>query len=91
MALTKQDLDAIEVILDKKLSLNLTPVYEEIHELSNDVKALREQIQQLTITLDKFVKMMSDYKEEFTILKGEVDKIKSFIKEKFGVEIAVQG
>ncbi|MDP2669402.1 MAG: hypothetical protein Q8P07_06295 [bacterium] len=49
MALTKQDLDAIEVILDKKLSLNLTPVYEEIHELSNDVKALREQIQQIAV------------------------------------------
>ena len=35
--------------------------------------------------------MMTDYKDEFILLKGEVDKIKSFIKEKFGVEISIQG
>ena len=47
MALTKQDLDAIEGLLEKKLDLKLVSVHEEIRELTNDVKALREQIQQL--------------------------------------------
>ena len=59
--------------------------------LNPDTAVLEDTLQKLMVTLDNFLKQMSDYKEEFTILKGEVDKIKSFIKEKFGVEIAVQG
>lgn len=72
------------------LKIGLVIVERNIEELRNDVRGLREQIQQLTITLDNFVKMMTDYKEEFTILKAEVDQIKRVFKEKFGVEIAAQ-
>ncbi|MEK9175787.1 MAG: hypothetical protein AAB795_04365 [Patescibacteria group bacterium] len=94
MALTKQDINAIKEVmsqeLDIKLSLRLLPIENKIDNLQQDISGLREQIQQLTITLDNFVKIMTDYKEEFTILKAEVDQMKRIFKEKFGVDIAVQ-
>jgi len=60
---------------------------QEMNEFRHDLNALREQIQQLTITLDAFLKRMTDHEEEFTILKGEVRQIKQILKEKLGVEI----
>lgn len=102
-SITKRDL---EDILDKKLeqyqktiveavdfkfSTLETHIDQRLQKVESEISDLRSEIRRLTITLDNFVKMMTDYKEEFTILKGEVDKIKSFIKEKFGVEIAIQG
>lgn len=90
MALTRQDLKAIDGILDRKFDLKLAPIHQEIQELKNDIAVLREQIQELTITLDKFVKMMTDYNEEFALLKAEVDQIKSVLNEKFGIKIAIQ-
>ncbi len=64
MALTKQDLDAIKTVvkkeiddsLEEKLDLKLAFVHQEIPELKNDISGLREQIQELAVTLDKFVK-----------------------------------
>lgn len=105
MTLTKQDLDAIRIVVHESLDGRVLPIAkdigdlksdivlikQEVNELHNEVSALCEQIQQLTITLDNFVKMMTDYKEEFTILKAEVDQIKRVLKEKLGVQIAVQG
>jgi len=80
-----------------EFDIRLTPIEkklfaieQDIKEIKNDLSGLREQIQQLAITLDNFVKMMTDYKEEFVILKAEVDQIKKVLKEKLGVEIAVQ-
>ncbi|MEK9175221.1 MAG: hypothetical protein AAB795_01360 [Patescibacteria group bacterium] len=40
--------------------------------------------------MGNFVKMMTDSKEEFIILKAEVDQIKKILKEKLGVEIILQ-
>jgi len=58
MALTKQDLEAIEGIVKSNVEVivegKLLPVHQEIKELRDDVGALRERIQELTITLDKF-------------------------------------
>ena len=90
MTLTKQDLDSIKDVVDSRLDLALAPIKRDIREIKNDLDGLREQIQGLTVTLDKFVKIISDQKEEFIILKKEVDQIKEFIMEKFGVKIAVQ-
>lgn len=55
MALTKQDLEAIEGIVKSSVETivegKLLPVRQDIKELRDDVKALREQIQELTVTL----------------------------------------
>lgn len=90
MTLTKQDLDSIRDVVDSRLDLALAPIKQEIHEIKIDLDGLREQIQQLTITIDKLVKMYEDQKEDYIILKKEMDQVKEFIFEKFGVKIAVQ-
>ena len=101
--LTKKDLEAV---LDTKFGQYQKSIIEavdfkfaslEVHmdqrfeALEGRVSKLEESNNRLAILLEDFLKKMTDYKEEFTILKSEVDKIKSFIKEKFGVEIAIQG
>ena len=68
----------MEVHLDQRFS-----------KLDSRISTLEESVNRLSITLDNFVKMMTDYKGEFTILKGEVDQIKRILKEKLGVEISV--
>lgn len=98
MALTKQDLESIRGVvkteikseISTQLDIKLAPIQKDIDELKQDVRGLREQIQQLTITLDNFVKIMTDFQEEFTILKAEVDQIKKILKEKLGVEVMLQ-
>lgn len=90
--ITKKDL---EEVLDKKFAQYQGAILEAVNykfqELEHRMDSFDDKLDKLTTTLDNFLKQMSDYKEEFTILKGEVDKIKAFIKQKFGVEIAVQG
>lgn len=94
-SITKKDLEQYQkaIIEAMDFRFNTLEVHfdQRLQKVESEISDLRSEIRRLTITLDNFVKMMTDYKEEFTILKGEVDKIKSFIKEKFGVEIAVQG
>lgn len=101
MSLTKQDLESIKGIISTELKpierkvdsidTKLITVEHEIKEFRKDLSGLREQIQELSVTLDKFVKMMTDYGEEFKLLKGEVDQIKDILLQKFGIKIAVQG
>ena len=98
MALTKQDLENIREVVKTEVKSEVSaqfdakfdPLLVRIEHIEKDVRGLREQIQQLAITLDNFVKMMTDYKEEFTILKAEMDQIKKVLQEKLGVTIAVQ-
>lgn len=47
-----------------------------------------EKLDKLITTLDRFLKQLSDFKDEFVILKSEVDRIKNVLKEKLGVDIA---
>ena len=96
MTLTKQDLDAIgkvvekqinPIVLDvKELKTDMVFVKQEIIEIKHDLSGLREQIQALTITLDKFLKRLTDHEEEFTILKSEMKQVKQVLKEKLGIE-----
>lgn len=69
----------------------LETVFEHrFQKVESEIGELRLEIRRLAVTLDNFVKMMTDYKEEFIILKGEVDQIKRILKQKLGVEIANQ-
>ena|SRR3989344_9594286 len=67
----------------------LVPVWEEIKDLRHDMNGLREQIQHLAVTLDKFLKRITDYEDELTLLKADVHRIKDILKEKLGVEVAI--
>lgn len=84
--ITKKDLEELAGTIVGAVDYKLQKMEQRMDE-----KYAREgTLRKLTITLDNFVKTMTDSQEEFIILKAEVDKIKSFIKEKFGVEIAAQ-
>lgn len=81
--ITKKDLEELAGTIISAMDF-------KFQKLEGRMDEFDRKLDRLTTTLDNFVKQMSDYKEEFILLKGEVDKIKSFIKEKFGVEIAIQ-
>jgi cysteine sulfinate desulfinase/cysteine desulfurase-like protein len=50
-------------------------------------KRFNEKLDRLTTTLDKFLKRMTDMKEEFTFMKNDVNRIKAVLREKLGVSI----
>lgn len=50
-----------------------------------------EKLDRLTTTLDNFLHRLDKWEQEFTLLKADVDKIKMILKEKLGVEVAIQG
>ena len=86
MPLTKQDLEAIKEVIRTEVGSDLVLLKQDVKEIKNDLNGLREQIQQLTISLDKFLKRLTDHEEEFTILKSEMKQVKQVIKEKLGIE-----
>ena len=99
--ITKKDLgefsDTIIGAINKQLqdfeqrnNAQLKVMDGRLWELHNEVSELRAQIQKLTVTLDVFLKRLTDFDDEFTILKAEVDLIKDILKEKLGVEVALQ-
>lgn len=88
--ITKSDLadfmDSVVNEIDNRLH-----AMEVRMETKMDAKYAKEAtVRELAITLDKFLKRLIDYDDEFTLLKAEVDLIKKIFKEKFNIEIALQ-
>lgn len=82
--ITKKDLKELSSTIIEAVEHRLLKMEERM-----DTKYAKEEtLRGLTVTLDNFLKQMSDYKEEFIILKSEVDRIKSVLKDKLGVDIA---
>lgn len=82
---------AILEAVDSKHRIMQSGITEFRAEVRNEISELQKDIRNLTTTLDNFLKRLTDREDEFTILKAEVDQIKAVFKEKFGVEILVQG
>ena len=85
---TKKEL---EKSLDKYQAVILDAVNVGFEEAKKERAELRQAITKLTTTLDVFLKRLTDFEDEFTILKAEVAKMKTFLKNKFGVDISLQG
>lgn len=94
MTLTKQDLQNIEEAFDKKLTKYQGAIIEVVdfkfQKLEQRINEFDRKLDRLATILGNFVKMMTDSQEEFAILKAEVNQIKRILKEKLGVEVAVQ-
>ena len=83
--------------MDKKLDVKFKEYQASIIEavdfkfqvLERRVDVFEEKLDRLMNTLDRFLKRLADHEEEFKIMKAEVDKMKSVIKEKLGVEISI--
>lgn len=89
--ITKKEL---EEVLDKKFSQYQATIVGAMdfrfERLESQTREFDKKLTALTVTLDNFLKHLTDWEDEFTILKAEVDQMKAIFKEKFGVEIAVQ-
>ncbi len=73
--------------LEQKFDLKL-----QLMEGRMDEKYAKEEtVQKLVTTIDKFLHRLDKWEQEFTLLKADVDKIKMIIKDKLGVEVAIQG
>ena len=46
-----------------------------------------EESNQLTTTLDKFLKRLTDFEEEFKFLKEDLKRVKAVIRDKLGVSL----
>ena len=85
---TKKEL---EESLERHQAVILEAVNTGFEEVKKEQAELRESINKLATTLDAFLKRLTDFEDEFTILKAEVAKMKTFLKNKFGVDISLQG
>jgi hypothetical protein len=45
------------------------------------------RLDELTKTLDKFLKRLSDIEEEFTFMKADLNRVKAVLREKLGVAL----
>lgn len=75
----------------QKTDTKINILTEKVITLEQRMDGFDRKLDRLTTTLDNFLKRLTDREDEFTILKAEVDQIKAVFKEKFGVEILVQG
>mgnify|MGYP001576657549 CR=1 FL=1 len=87
-------LKAVDERLSEQTNVILNAVDEKLAALEvkfkKEIEENRRLIKDLTLTLDEFMRRVISQDEEIVLLRAKVDKISSFIKEKFGVEISAQ-
>ncbi len=90
--LTKKD---IQELLNNQTTVILGAVDERLVSLEINIDKKLEVMEerwsrkfdQLTTTLDKFLKRMTDMEDEFTMMRNDLNRMKKVIKEKLGVEL----
>ena len=79
----KNDIVAsVKELLAEQTVVILDAVDEKIKAL--DLK-FSQKFDNLTTTLDNFLKRMTDIEDEFTMMKHDLNRMKKVIKEKLGV------
>jgi len=48
---------------------------------------INQKIDRLTTTLDKFLKRLADLEDEFELMKADLKRVKTVLKEKLGVNL----
>jgi hypothetical protein len=71
-----------------KVDLNFANVKYDIREMKEDVRKTRERQDEMYNLLDGYVKSNEDMKQEFKIMKNEINSIKDVLKQKLGVRIS---
>lgn len=80
----------IDKRIDEKFETMDAYFDKRFDKIESEMTAVRQSINELTLTLDNFIKRFTNYEEEITLIKARVDKMAEFLKEKFGVEISAQ-
>ncbi|MBU2100978.1 MAG: hypothetical protein ABIJ81_00665 [Patescibacteria group bacterium] len=75
----KEQAQVIVVAVDGVLDKRLEKTEENLKKEINNVQTL----------IDAYVKTQEDFKQEFTIIKEEMNRVKEILKEKLGVEVNV--
>ncbi len=86
MALTQQDLEAIQKVIASEFIL----IHQEIRELKDDVSGLREAVQSLAVSVDKLVKATESLQQEYSLIVSEIKLHETWIQqiaEKVGVHL----
>ena len=71
--------EAIDKIVSQRLKEGLENIEENLKKEINNVQTL----------IDAYVKAQEDFKQEFVIIKEEINRIKEILKEKLGVEVRI--
>lgn len=79
------NLKSVEKLLNQQTVIILGAVDKKLNKFE---QRLNKKIDKLITTVDKFVNLYTEQKQEFEIIKYEINKIKKVIKEKLGVEIS---
>jgi hypothetical protein len=53
----------------------------------HQIWAISESLDELTRTIDKFLKRLTDIEEEFTFMKEDLKRVKAVLREKLGVSL----
>jgi YesN/AraC family two-component response regulator len=83
--------------IDKKFDQHNKAILEAVSSGFEDARKERNRIEtkfdekfnKIMTTMDSFLKRMTDFDVEFTIVKAELSKIKKVFKNKFGIEISL--
>jgi len=81
--LTKREL---EDLLDAQTQTILTAVDERLLPIRSDIGELKTSMNKLVNTLDAFLKRLTTLEDGFEAVKYELNRIKTFLKEKLDFE-----
>lgn len=77
-------LKEIEKLLDRQTIVILDAVDKRLRKTE---MRINQKIEKLTTTLDKFLKRLTDLEDEFAIMKADLKRVKTVLKEKLGVTL----
>jgi hypothetical protein len=77
-------LKEIETLLNQQTLVILSAVDERIERAKNEMKL---EINNWLNTLDKFLKQLTDFNDEFQKMKARMGKIEEILKGKLGVKV----
>ncbi len=86
--LLSQQADAILRAVDERLGLQEVAIISRMEkQFERSDRNFSIRLDRLMTTLDRFLKRLTDFEDEFEILKREVSRMKAAIRDKFGVTI----
>lgn len=73
--------------LDHKVDIINDKFDDKFAENKKDHMRFEKKIDETWNLFDRYIKNQEDFRQEFIIMKNEMDQIKEIIKKKFGIEI----
>ncbi|MBU2037471.1 hypothetical protein KJ866_04735 [Patescibacteria group bacterium] len=81
-------LKLLEKLLDQQTKTILSAVDFKLEKSKEEIKEeFKTEIEKLANTLDKFLKRLTDFNDEFKIVKARLAKVEKILQERLGVAI----